>query len=70
MDGGIFLTAKDLQLLMGIDSYSAASRIHLGIRDALGKKNKRLTIKEYCEFEELDFEYVWTYLRIEKRKRP
>ncbi|HRD39400.1 MAG TPA: hypothetical protein PLC65_12270 [Bacteroidia bacterium] len=68
MEGGIFLTIKDLQKLLGTDSYVTANREHLSIRDALGKKSKHLTIKEYCEYEELDFTYVWDFLRGEKNK--
>ncbi len=69
MEGGIFLTVKDLQLLMGLDNYNSANRIHIAIRDAIGKKRSLITIKQYCEFEELEFEYVWNYLRGEKVKR-
>ena len=63
MEGGIFLTIKDVQMLLGFDNYNTANRIHLSVRDALGKKSKLITIKEYCEYEELDFDYVWNYLR-------
>ncbi|MDP1801197.1 MAG: hypothetical protein Q8L81_07595 [Bacteroidota bacterium] len=63
MEGGIFLTIKDLMKLIGSDSYKSAAREHLAIRDAMKKKVKKITIKEYCEFEMLDFAYVWGYLR-------
>lgn len=63
MSWGIFLTIKDLQRLLGCDNYKSAARQHLAIRDALGKKGNKLTIKEYCACEDLDFNYVWNYLR-------
>lgn len=66
MEGGIFLTVKDLQRLLGCDHYNTANRQHLAIRDALGKKSRYITIKEYCDYEELDFEYVWVFLRGKK----
>ncbi len=61
MEGGIFLSIKDLQKLEG-GAYRTAHLHHQALRDAL-KKKKYITIKEYCEFEELDFEYVWQVLR-------
>lgn len=66
MEGGIFLSVKDLQKLIGSDSYRSAARQHQAIRDALEKKTKHLTIKEYCEYEQLDFDYVWNFLRTKK----
>lgn len=66
MEGGIFLTIKDLQRLLGSENYNSACRIHVGIRDALGKKSKYLTIKEYCEYEGLEYEYIWNFLRGKK----
>jgi len=64
MEGGIFLTIKDLQKLIGSDSYRSAARQHQGLRDVLEKK--LITIKEYCEYEKLEFEYVWSFLRAKK----
>jgi len=64
MEGGIFITVKDIQKLLGCESYKTAHTLHLSVRDALGKrKSKYLTIKEFCKYEELDFEYVWEFLR-------
>jgi hypothetical protein len=68
MEGGIFLTVKDLQTLLGCDNYKSAARQHRAVRDTMRKKCKRFTIKEYCENEELDFEYVWNYLRGKNKK--
>lgn len=64
MEGGIFLTIKDLQRLIGSDSYRSVARQHQTLRDTLNKSI--ITIKEYCDYEKLDFEYVWTFLRGKK----
>lgn len=63
MNSGIFLTIKDLQTLLGDPSYRTANRLHLFVRKALGKRSRYLTIKEYCHYEGLDFNYIWTVLR-------
>lgn len=63
MEGGIFLTIKDLQILTGCNNYRSACRQHIALRDSLGKKGKHITIKEYCDYEKLDFEYIWNFLR-------
>jgi hypothetical protein len=66
MQGGIFLTTKDVMILLGCDHYNTANRLRLSVKDALGKKSNLITIKEYCEYEELDFTYVWEILRGKK----
>lgn len=63
MTGGILITVKDIQELLGIDSYRSAAKQLQSVRDTLQKKGRRITIKEYCEAEDLDFEYVWRFLR-------
>ena len=69
MEGGIFLSIKDLMRLIGSDSYSSTAKEHVAIRDALSKKKRaKLTIKEYCDYEELDFNYVWDFLRGKNNK--
>lgn len=68
MEGGIFLTIKDLMKLIGSDSYTSVGKEHMAIRDALEKRSKKITIKEYCEYEEIDFNYVWEFLRGKKEK--
>lgn len=68
MEGGILFTIKDLQKLLGIDNYKSAARQHKCIRDCLQKKGDKITIKEYCECEDLDFDYVWEFLRGKKQK--
>ena len=55
--------------LIGSDSYSSTAKEHVAIRDALSKKKRaKLTIKEYCDYEELDFNYVWDFLRGKNNK--
>ena len=52
MEGGIFLSIKDLMRLIGSDSYSSTAKEHVAKRDALSKKKRaQLTIKEYCDYE-------------------
>lgn len=69
MEGGIFMTTKDVQRLLGCEHYNTANRILLAAKDALKKKKHNLiTIKEYCEEEDLDFAYVWEFLRGKTKK--
>jgi hypothetical protein len=65
MDERIFLSIQELSRLLGW-TYKAAAKEHLAIRDSLNKKDRRLTIKEYCDYEKIDFDYVWEYLRGKK----
>ncbi len=69
MESGIFLTIKDIQILFGTQTYNAANKKHLRLRKELGKTDKYITIKEYCDHEEIDFDYVWSYLRTTPKKR-
>lgn len=67
MDEKIFLTIKDLMILVGYSCYNSAQRYHKTIRKKLGKeKSHKLTIREYCVFEKVDFNYIWEVLRGEK----
>jgi hypothetical protein len=77
MNGGIFLTVKDLMLLKGSDNYRSACREHSELRALIAKRVKKLnrkrylkrhlTIKEYCSLEDLSFSEVWLYLRGESK---
>lgn len=79
---GIFLSIKDLMLLNGSDSYVATQREHSALRSVLeeekpkmkkrlagrGKCLKRkITIREYCEYMQLDYQEVWDFLRGETK---
>ncbi len=57
LKGGIFITPKEIQILTN-HSFRRSQVEHQSIRDALGKKGKRLTVKEYCEYEQLDYQEV------------
>ena len=63
MGRGIFLTVKDLMQLNGSNNYFSCAKSHRIIRSSIASNKKKLTIKEYCDFENIDFEYVWKYLR-------
>lgn len=62
LKGGIFITPKEIQNLTGL-TINASQKEHKAVRDALGKKkSKRLTVKEYCVYYELDFNEVVSFL--------
>lgn len=60
--GGILITPKDIQLITGSSCNASARREHLNIRDALGIKGKRITIKTYCDYWELNYEEIVNFL--------
>lgn len=61
---GIFLSVKDLMRLTGGNNYNSCANQHRAIRDSLStRKKRRLTIHEYCIYEQINFDYVWRYLR-------
>lgn len=78
MEKGIFLSIKDLMLLNGTNNYNSAQREHAALRSALEIDNpkvekrlagrlrytkRRITIREYCDYMQLDFEEIWKFLR-------
>lgn len=60
--GGMLISPRDIELITGVSSTNTAQKEHLRVRDAIGRTNKRLTIKEYCEYWELDFEETVRFL--------
>jgi hypothetical protein len=62
--GGIFLTVKDLMLLTGSCSYQSCSRLHRTIRDAIAANKRKITIREYCNYEGIDYTEIWEFLRV------
>ena len=64
MNGGIFLTVKDLMILTGSNSYKSAAKSHRAIRNAIADKKRKLTIQEYCRFEQLDFTEILNTIRL------
>ena len=63
MDGGIFLTIKDLMKLLGSNNYSSCANQHKIIRDSIANGKKKLTVKEYCDYEKIEFDVVWKFIR-------
>ena len=57
LKGSVFITSKDIQNLTD-KTYKSANKEHLAIRDALGKKENRLTVKEYCKFYNLNYNEI------------
>lgn len=51
LKGSIYLSIKELMILTGKNSYKSAQRGHQAIRDSIIVGKKKLTVKEYCEFE-------------------
>ncbi len=68
IEGGIFITVKDLMKITGSNNYNSCGNLHRAIRDSIAKDKKKLTVKEYCEYEIVDFDYVWDFLRNENLK--
>lgn len=60
--GGMFITPRDIQIITGTMSDRVARREHLSIRDALGKRSGRITIKEYCDYWEIDLNETLEFL--------
>lgn len=63
MEGGIFLTIKDLMLLTGSKNYYATAKSHKSIREAIAKGKRKITIREYCSYEKIAFSEIWQLLR-------
>lgn len=67
---GLFITVKDLMALHGSDQYEAMRRHHKAVRDALttktnksaGKIKPYLTVKEYCEHMDMNYDEVCAFL--------
>ncbi len=59
----IFLTEKDLMRLLDIQDDKNAAKAHRLLIDKIAPHKSKLTIKEYCEYEHLDFDEVWEFLR-------
>lgn len=63
MNGGFFLTPKDIMILTGNNNYNSCANQHRIIRESIEDGKRKLTIKEYCEYEKIDFDYIWKILR-------
>lgn len=60
--GGILITPKDIMLITGINCERTAQKEHLSIRDTLGITTKRLTIKQYSEYWQMDYAELIEFL--------
>ena len=48
VEGGIYITVKDLMKITGSNNYNSCGNLHRAIRDSLNVGKKKLTVKEYC----------------------
>ena len=55
LKGGIFITPKEISLLNGCHIRTAYDH-HKDARDSLNIKGKKLTVKQYCEYEGIDLD--------------
>ncbi|MEO8759761.1 MAG: hypothetical protein ABI388_01980 [Bacteroidia bacterium] len=69
MESGIYLTIKDLMTLTGLYSYSGAGKAHRTIREAIAHNKRKITVREYCEYEGVSYDEVWTFLRSKPDKK-
>jgi hypothetical protein len=63
MVAGIFITVRDVEILLGCERYNTAQTYLKTAKDANKIKRRYMTIKEFCIYEELDFEYIWRIIR-------
>ena len=66
MSAGIFLTVKDLMTLTGCNNERSAAKSHQVIRECIAVGKRKLTIKEYCDYEKINLKEVWDILRKEQ----
>lgn len=61
--GSMIISTKDIQIITG-KTYNKANKEHVAVRDALGKdkQNYKLSIKEYCDYFQLDYDEVVRHL--------
>lgn len=60
--GGILISPDDIMLITGNFGERAAQREHQTIRDSLGIKTKRLSVKQYCQYWNLDYDEIIEFL--------
>ena len=61
LKGGIYITPKDIQVLSNCH-IDTARKDHAIIREILEVEPDRLTVKAYCDYYKLDYQYVVEYL--------
>lgn len=65
VSGGIFLSVKDLMRITGSESYESCRQTHQALRDSSGSEKRKLTVKEYCDLEQIDFDETVKFLNRE-----
>ena len=58
MSRGIFLTGKDMMILLGTDHHTSACRKLRAVKKEMGKEDQPITIQEYCTFYHLSYEFI------------
>lgn len=58
-----FVSVRDLQRLMGTNSYHSAVRRHKKIREAILPGKRSLTLQEYCTYEGCQYAEIRAILR-------
>lgn len=66
---GIFLEIKQLMQLTGTNSYKSAQKQHKTIREAIAPGKRKLTIREYCQYEGLNYDEVIAVLKGSKKSK-
>lgn len=61
LKGGIFITAKEIGLVTGLHIRNAQKE-HQTIRDTFGSKGRKVTIRQFCQYNELDMEEIIEFL--------
>ena len=64
LHGAMLITTRDIQLILRTSCERTAQQDHKLVRDGLGKNRKRLTIKQYCDYWELDLEDTLNFLAL------
>lgn len=68
METLVFIRIKEVQILLGCNQYNTALRHHKAARKALHKKSKYLTVKEFCNFMDMNYEQVLEYIKMIREK--
>lgn len=58
LKGGIYLSVKDLMIITGRTNYNSSQREHQTIRECIQANKRKLTVKEYCEYEGISYAEV------------
>ena len=59
--GGLLITPQEIEMITGMDVI-AAEKEHKYIRKVLGTGSEDLMVKQYCEFHDLDYREIVSFL--------